>query len=80
MGFQTRPEAEAYMSANAATSLGAVHFVEGVGGKLEYILQSSSVVSICDSMEWDNSFGINALSLQQVACWCQQPFPSSTAA
>jgi hypothetical protein len=44
LGFKDRADAEAYMSANSETVLGAVHFVEGAGGRLEYLLQSSSTV------------------------------------
>jgi hypothetical protein len=45
LGFATREEAEAYMAAHGETTLGAVHFVEGPGSKLQYLLQSSSTVS-----------------------------------
>jgi hypothetical protein len=44
MGFETRAAAETFMHTNAETVLGAVHFVEGADGKLEYLLQSSSAV------------------------------------
>lgn len=44
MGFASRAEAEAYMSDHLDAVLGAVHFVERAGGRLDYLLQSSSTV------------------------------------
>jgi hypothetical protein len=44
LGFRSRSEAEAFLAANGETTLGAVHFVEGPKGRLDYILQSSSTV------------------------------------
>ncbi|GBF93217.1 ABC transporter A family member [Raphidocelis subcapitata] len=42
LGFRDRSEAEAFLAANAETTLGAVHFVEGPRGRLDYVLQGSS--------------------------------------
>jgi hypothetical protein len=43
-GFSTRAEAEAFVSENVNFVMGAVHFVEGPGARLDYVLQGSSRV------------------------------------
>ena len=45
MGFANRADAEDYMAANLDNVLGAVHFINRPGGKLDYMLQGSSTVS-----------------------------------
>lgn len=44
LGFSNRADAEKYMAEQDDAILGAVHFVERPGGKLEYVLQGGSAV------------------------------------
>lgn len=47
LGFESRADAEAYLQAHSGSTLGAVHFSEAANGDLQFLLQSSSIVSRC---------------------------------
>lgn len=44
MGFSSRKEADDFMQARRKYVLGAVHFLDGPGKQLQYILQSNTSV------------------------------------
>lgn len=44
MGFASRAEADDYIQSRERYVLGAVHFIEGPGSQLRYVLQSNTTV------------------------------------